>query len=200
MKGISKIIKEARNSSFNKQHYQINLFIHMFKSEMLRSVCHDKYMEYEKNKNLQDITSKDVLSNAIPGFQRDNNKWSVEMQTKFMENILSGASSIIQLFYVNPGDEIDIEDCMIIDGLQRTTAILKFLDGELFPFGIDIKECGMTQVKRFLIFKLHLQTYTFKTWEEVGKFYIDMNQYITHSDEDIQKAKDWFLKEKNIIL
>ena len=45
-----------------------------------------------------------------------------------------------------------------------------------------------------------IRVYTFEAWEEVGKFYIDMNENITHSSQDIQKAKEWFLREKNISL
>ncbi|MDD5373255.1 MAG: hypothetical protein PHO62_07525 [Sulfurimonas sp.] len=32
------------------------------------------------------------------------------------------------------------------------------------------------------------------------RFYIDMNENITHSKADIQKAKDWFLAEHSIVL
>jgi len=90
-------------------------------------------------------------------------------------------------------------DYKIIDGLQRTTAILDFLDGRFKIFDkFSFADFGETLGS--FDSKLILNMYTFENWKEIGKFYIDMNENITHSKADIQKAKDWFLAEHSIEL
>ena len=107
---------------------------------------------------------------------------------------MMGAKTEILLFQME-----EEADSQIIDGLQRTTAILEFYKGKIKPFGYSYNELK-PYLSKFANYSLMIRVYTFETWEEVGKFYIDMNENITHSKEDIQKAKDWFLNEKGINL
>jgi hypothetical protein len=146
-----------------------------------------------ESKDNIEISNEDWLKRVTPLFQRDNTKWNKSMKLKFIENLLSGVKTELLLFKMK-----EQEDAQIIDGLQRTTAILDFLNGKVKPFGYtyqDLKD----RLKAFHT-SVSIKIYTFDNWEDVGRFYIDMNENITHSKSDIQKAKDWFLAEHNIEL
>lgn len=180
--------REVSNSCFNKNSYSVNaavsklgidFFIGLF-TYYTDSARKDEY-----------ISAEDFFKKAVPGFQRANNKWSEDMQIKFVENLFKGFIPEIKLFNVTSGD------CQIVDGLQRLTAITDFMSGKFKIFKTytyeDLQNCEFRVVGMLI-----LQVYTFDTWEEVLKFYVDINENITHSKEDIQKAKDWFLAEKGI--
>jgi len=194
---ILQLIKQCRNSSFNKNSYEVNIDMHTFVDSMLLHTWYD----FVKNKESKERIALDDkkfntawIERVTPEFQRDNNKWNKAMKLRFIENLLSGVKVELMFFRLNNND-----DAQIIDGLQRTTAILDFFHGKVKPFGYTYQDLK----KHFFKFRsnnITIKIYTFDTWQEVGKFYIDMNENITHSKADIQKAKDWFLAEHNIEL
>ncbi|KAB7891350.1 hypothetical protein [Poseidonibacter ostreae] len=112
----------------------------------------------------------------------------------YVENIIMGVKSEILLFRMK-----EDTDAQIIDGLQRITALIDFINGKIKAFGFSYNELKES-LSKVDSYNMKVRIYTFKTWEDVGKFYIDMNENITHSKADIKKAKDWFLSEKNIKL
>lgn len=188
---ILALAKECRSSSFSRSNYQVNIDLQHFIGSML---LHTYYDKVELGRSNHDVSSKEWSERVTPEFQRKNNKWTKKMKIKFIENLLKGAKTELMFFRMK-----EHADAQIIDGLQRTTAILDFLDGKFKAFGFSCKEFG-GRLGAFADHNLIIKIYTFDTWEEVGNFYIDMNENITHSKADIQKAKDWFLAEHNIIL
>ena len=138
------------------------------------------------------------MLHSTPEFQRDNNKWTEAMQVAFVENVLKGNSHNILFFKMNEDD-----DALVIDGLQRLTALAKFIDGKLAVFGgLQYNDFKQSSVLNPIIKRASfvVKIYTFKSWNDVGAFYVEMNENITHSKEDIQKAKDWFLRVHNVVL
>jgi len=192
---IIELIKKCRSSSFNRENYQVNIDLTTFVDSMLLHTWYNK-----DDRKIQRIDAGDKKLNkewaerVTPDFQRANNKWSKAMKTRFLENLLSGVKVELMFFRLSVQD-----DAQIIDGLQRTTAILDFFNGKIKPFGYSYLELK-SRLKQFANHNLIIKIYTFSSWEEVGRFYIDMNEGITHSKKDIQKAKDWFLAEHNIEL
>jgi len=195
---ILQLVEKCRNSSFNRSNYQVNIDIHTFIDSML---LHTWYDELKDKKGFKECRTSDDkkfntawIERITPDFQRANNKWNKAMKLRFIENLLSGVKIELMFFRLE-----NHEDAQIIDGLQRTTAILDFFNGKIKPFGFsyqDLKE----NFNRFQSHNISIKIYTFSNWVEVGRFYIDMNENITHSKKDIQKAKDWFLAEHNIKL
>ena len=183
---IGDLIKETRNSSFNMTNYEVTIPFHRF----IQSIS--LHTNYE---TCDDIPSDNYiwLKSCTPDFQRDNNKWNLKMKQKFIENVLKGANTEILLFKLN--DEMDAK---IIDGLQRTTAIIDFFENKFSVFGYLYKDLKK-ELSKFST-HIYIKIYTFRTMNEVGRFYIDMNENITHSSEDIQKCIDYFKLELNIIL
>ena len=132
----------------------------------------------------------DSIFKAVPRFQRENDKWSESMQIKFIENVLKGLRSEILLFKV--GDNI-LDSYMILDGLQRTTAIHAFISGKIKAFGHTFKELCEAKIITFTSQDVVIKLYDFDTENEAIEFYIDMNENITHQPKDIEKARK-FLK------
>jgi hypothetical protein len=196
MDKIVELIKSCRNSSFNRTPYRVNISFHRFPDNLALHCDYDGiFISSEKNKFApsESIDFSEYLKKITPEFQRANNKWNKGMKVKFIENLLKGVKTEILLYRFK-----EEEDSQIIDGLQRTTAIFDFFQGKIKPFGYSYKDLK-DNLSNFQV-NIAINIYTFSSWEEVGRFYIDMNENITHSKADIQKAKDWFLKEKNIIL
>ncbi len=193
---ISELVKKIKNSSFSKNNYMVNIDLDAFVDSMV-SYTWDEKEHTKRGVRLpcdDKKFNKDWMEYITPGFQRSNKKWNKQMKQRFIENLLLGIKVELLLFRMS-----DYEDAKIIDGLQRTTAIIDFFDGKVKPFGFsysDLKD----DLKKLIGHNLTIKIYTFNEWKEVGKFYIDMNENITHSKSDIQKAKDWFLTEKNIML
>lgn len=183
MTDIEKLIEKTRASSFNIDAENVRIRFHRFVYSLLL------YTHY----GLEEIDNEQWLKDVVPEFQRENNKWTEEMQLKFVENLLSGVNTKICLFQMG-----EFGDAKIIDGLQRTTAILAFFDGKIKPFGYSYDQ--LKDSLRMFRTNLDILLYKFDNWEEVGRFYVDMNENITHSKEDIEKAKKWFLEEKGVTL
>lgn len=130
---------------------------------------------------------KDTLAYMTPQFQRENNKWTRNQQIKFVENLLSGCNSEITLFALNKDN---LNECMILDGLQRLTALSAFICGEFPIFGdIYFEQVAVPAV--FSNGRVSLRIYEFQSLRKAVEFYIAMNEGITHSPEDIQHAKDY---------
>lgn len=190
---LQDLLNRTRNSSFNQQGYTVTINMNERDRFLKSLMLYTDYTNYTNSKTEEDIYIEDFFTKSIPDFQRDNNKWSTEMKVKFVENLLSGVNTEIKLFRMDQDS-----DAQIIDGLQRLTAITDFMDSKFKVFGFSYDELKDTLSR----FKTHfsISVYDFSDWAGVGKYYVDMNENITHSKEDIQKAKDWFLKEKNVVL
>jgi len=193
---ILELVKRCRNSSFNRRSYCVNIDLSDFISSLLLHTWRDKLPDTRTLGHSHEINikfNKEWLQRVTPEFQRSNDKWSKAMKVKFIENLLAGVKVELMFFRLNDNE------AQIIDGLQRTTAILDFFNGKIKPFGYSYGELK-NDLNKFPCHNLFMKIYTFDKWEEVGSFYISMNENITHSKKDIQKAKDWFLAEHQIKL
>lgn len=130
--------------------------------------------------------------NYIPIFQRDNDKWTKSMQKKFIENIVVGCSTSISLYTVSKNE---FPKWLILDGLQRLTAISLFIQDELKIFNGLVYSDIKNQVSDGGV--LEFKRYRFNSEIEAVEFYIAINENITHSKKDIQRAKDYLAKLKN---
>jgi len=175
MKTIEEVKEIIENSAFNKQKYEVNIRIRKLVSGLMM------YIDYSnENPKIEDVFKK-----GIPDFQRDNNIWSRDMKIKFVENIVKGFKTKFQLFEIDGKDD----GCQILDGLQRITALLSFMNNEFKIFDNsfnydDIKDIFLRGMSRTIV----IEIFKFKNKNEVIDFYVEMNENITHSPEDIKKA------------
>lgn len=128
--------------------------------------------------------------NYIPVFQRENNKWSKKMQIAYVENILKGMRKEICLYTLDKSIHSDRK--FILDGLQRITALNLFINDKIKVF----KKFSYSEIKKdigHLVFQ-DFRLYQFENEIEAVRFYIEINENITHSKEDIRKAKEYLKK------
>jgi len=125
-----------------------------------------------------------------PDFQRGH-VWTRKQQVDFIEYLLrDGISPCIRFNHPNWMGSWE-GDMVCVDGLQRCTAILQFLDDKFKVFGGFYSEFdGFSSVS------ISIRINDLKTRADVLKWYIDLNSGGTvHTDEDIQKVKKLLDKE-----
>lgn len=133
-----------------------------------------------------------------PDFQRGH-VWTPEQQVHYVENALRGivsqAAFVIQLNCPNWENE-DYEGDLprgfqCIDGLQRLTAILKLMNGEIKPFGLTLDDLARSSfsVKRGM-YRFRTEVYTFQNKADLLQHYLDLNTGGTpHSQEEIERVR-----------
>lgn len=129
-----------------------------------------------------------------PDFQRGH-VWDDPKQTAFVEHILRGGKGSHQIRFNHPGWMHGWEgDFVLVDGLQRITALLRFLRDEIPAFGHYFSEYD--DIINPLL-GLNFMVNDLKTREEVLQWYIEINEGgVVHSDEEIQRVKNLLVKEK----
>lgn len=178
---MSDIQELIRNSPFARSHYSVDIAMSSFHKGLMMFIDADKH---ENGFEFDDIFC------GVPDFQRDNDKWSESMQVKFVENLLMGCKTTLMLYEVaGQGRQGDLCDCYILDGLQRITAIDRFVKGEISAFGEKYSKLNAERIISNVRCRLKLNIYTFSSEKEAIEFYISMNENITHSSSDIDKAK-----------
>lgn len=174
------IIDEIRNSAFSLSCTHVS-DVHL--KRFLKGL-----LVFTKYSDSDDI---DNVFNAIPRFQRDNNKWSVEMQHDFIKNVIKGLRFHVTMYEVNKNpDKLGLlSDCYILDGLQRITAIHAFITGKFTVFGKTYQELVDDLIITGTSMPITIKVFSFTSEAEAINFYIDINKGMTHSNEDIERAR-----------
>ena len=140
-----------------------------------------------------------------PIFQRGN-VWTLEQQIAFVENFLRRPQAVNKNIYFNDGyvfnklEKNQENDWLAgkrvcLDGLQRITALLDFIDGKFTCFDGQVtwEKIQNSPNQRSIIGECYLDFYdlTLKTNQEVADFYIDFNAGGTpHSKEEIERVRN----------
>lgn len=181
---ITELQNIISNSAFNKQKYTVNIPVKTFIKSLLDYISDD-----------EDIGNsfESILKFGVPGFQRDNQKWSEKMKISFVQNVVKGLVPTIQIFVLEEDyAKRNFVSCKILDGLQRTTAISEFIEGKFKIFNDEISfEDIKDNILRGMSKTVQLELFRFDSESDAIDFYIEMNENITHSQEDIQKALEY---------
>lgn len=132
-----------------------------------------------------------------PDFQRGH-VWTEDQQIAFIEYLLRGGKSGRDIYFNCPGyrggREIagEMNHMVCVDGLQRLTAVRKFMSGEIQAFGLYRDEFeGNVAPYDLLIYVNEL-----KTRKEVLQWYLEMNSSGTvHSKEELDRVRDLLDRE-----
>ena len=133
-----------------------------------------------------------------PDFQRGH-VWTREQQIAYMEsftsNILSDPQKTITLncpAFTNCRDDkpIELTGFVVVDGLQRLTAIQAFLNGEFKVFGKysfdDLDGSRYSLKSRTII----VQVFSWKTKREILEYYLLFNTGGTvHSEQELKRVR-----------
>lgn len=144
--------------------------------------------------NLQHYTERYQLE-LCPDFQRGY-VWNEKQQIAFVEYIIKGGKSANIIYFNMQGWMNSFEGKMLcVDGLQRLTACLKFMNNELPIFNgnfySDFEDTLPSSAE--LLFNVN----DLNTRAEILQWYIDFNTGGTvHTEEDINKVRELLEKEK----
>lgn len=147
------------------------------------------------DRSLADMQSE-VLAPFVmePDYQRGH-VWSEAQQTAFVEYGLMGGESSMVLTSNCPGWEDDWRGPWeLVDGLQRLTAVLRFVRGEIPAFGYRVAEYvdRLNQCGPYF----RLRVCNLPTRAEVLKLYLLMNSGgVVHSPEEIARVRGLLEKE-----
>lgn len=127
-----------------------------------------------------------------PKFQRGH-IWTEEQQITFIEYYLRGGNSGRILYFNSPSwhrsvPEGAYNEYVCVDGLQRITAIQKFINNEIKVFGSYFEE--YKDKIRISSHTMKVNVNDLKTEKEVLQWYIDINAGGTpHTKEEIEKVE-----------
>ena len=128
-----------------------------------------------------------------PDFQRGH-VWTEKQQISYVEYFLKGGLSGKDIYFNDPNWHYNSNkkytEFVLVDGLQRLTAIIAFLDNKFKVFdhyysefeGYPSLECH---------FRFHIND--LKTRSEVLNWYLEMNTGgVVHSDEEIERVTNLY--------
>ena len=129
-----------------------------------------------------------------PDFQRGH-IWTEQQQILWLEFFLRGGKSGIDIYFNDPyfqnwGDEVKdlYKDFVCVDGLQRLTAVQRFIGNEIKVFGSYYKEYSDPRMLNSYSLIFHIND--LKSKKEVLQWYLDMNAGGTpHTSEEIKRVK-----------
>lgn len=126
--------------------------------------------------------------NSCPDFQRGH-VWSNKLRTQFVEFLLKGGNTNNVIYFNHPGWMRSYEgDFVLVDGLQRLTACIKFMNNELKAFGSYFKEY---EDKMYSLTGLVFNVNNLKTTKEVLMWYLEMNSgHISHSKKNLDYVRE----------
>ena len=156
---------------FTYGQYEVDIHVRHLE-KMLKS--------YEEDYNLE----------LNPDFQRGN-VWTKEQQIKYVEFFLRGGKSA-RVIYFNIGEwsfnkNTDIPQMVCVDGLQRLTAILRFLRNEIPVFGHFYNEFE-DNIPLDHTLKFNINNLAYK--KDVLKWYLEMNSGGTvHSNSELERVR-----------
>lgn len=145
---------------------------------------------YKKHDNLQ----------MNPDFQRGN-VWTEEQQIKYLEFFFRGGKSANVIYFNCPSygrvtDKCNYPDMVLVDGLQRLTAFIRFLNNEIPIFGTYYKDFEDRPRMSNGILKFNVND--LQTRAEVLRWYIEMNSGgVVHSKKEIERVKELLRQEEN---
>lgn len=121
-----------------------------------------------------------------PDFQRGH-IWTKGQQIKYIEFMLAGGCSGKDIFFNHPGWQRDFAGHMVlVDGLQRLTAGLAFMNNEIPAYGALYQEYDCVHYSVDFIFHVNC----LKTRAEVLRWYIELNEGgVVHTPEEIERVK-----------
>ena len=122
-----------------------------------------------------------------PDFQRGH-VWTEEQQITFIEFILKGGTTARVVYLNHPGWMGDFEgEFVCVDGLQRITAVKRFIHNEIKAYGYFYKEFeGSPRMMN----NLRININNLKTRKEVLQWYLEFNSNGTiHTKEELDKVK-----------
>jgi hypothetical protein len=146
--------------------------------------------------HLEDWLAQDArFANLTPDFQRGR-VWSTKQQIKYIEFILRGGDSARTIYWNCPGYQTcNPEELVLVDGLQRLTAVRAFLDNEIRVFGSLYRQY-QDRIPPGSPARFRMHVNDLQTRAEVLTWYLEINDGgVVHSQKDLARVRR-LLKEE----
>jgi len=132
-----------------------------------------------------------------PDFQRGH-VWTQAQQIAYIEYVLRGGQSGLVLYFNKPDWQArrttEYNDFVIVDGLQRLTAILRFVQDEIPAYGHLYSQF---EGPLRLFHDVRINVNCLQTRAEVLQWYLEMNAGGTpHTAEEIERVRALLAAEK----
>jgi len=125
-----------------------------------------------------------------PDFQRGH-VWTESQQISFIENLLQGGARHARGILLNVPhrlQRVEYNECVLVDGLQRYTSILKFIKNELKCFNHYFNEFKDSPDRTVVFMTIAVNTLTTK--KEVLEWYLSLNDTgVHHTSEELNRVK-----------
>lgn len=129
----------------------------------------DVPLEYVEQKINEEITELNLQIN--PDFQRGH-VWTEEQQISYMEFLLKNPQSGKEIYFNHPNWMNSFKgDFVLVDGLQRLTAVLAFLNNKIKVYGSYYTDYE----DRLPMICLSFNVACLKTRADVLRWYLDFN-------------------------
>ncbi len=143
---------------------------------------------------------KDYGLELEPDFQRAH-VWDKKKQSAYVEFVLRGGKSSKELYFNSPAfgrqdKKPTLPDTIVlVDGLQRLTAVRGFMNNKVKAFGLYLKD--FKGEPHHIQHRFSINVNDLGTRAEVLQWYIDLNAGgVAHTDEEIEKVRALLKKEK----
>lgn len=123
-----------------------------------------------------------------PDFQRGH-VWTEKQQISYVEFCLQGGSGARNIFFNCPDwPEATSRQMVMVDGLQRVTAVLRFMKNEIRAFGSFYSE--FTDSIRFSRTSFSVNVNNLKTRVKVLRWYLELNMGgVVHTKKELDRVK-----------
>lgn len=138
-----------------------------------------------------------------PDFQRYR-VWTKKKQIAYIEFCLRGGTSSRLILWNHPGFSYDklpsnanlsTQEMVLVDGLQRLTAVESFLRDEIPAFGYKLSECDGRLNMNTAYF--HFQVGNLVTREDLLEWYLQINDGgVIHTAKEINRVKALLEEER----
>lgn len=177
-------------------------------ADIIKPVRQSRYAtqsDWRRFRRMLDSLSEDYGAVELnPDFQRGH-VWTEEQQLRYIENTLRGVVSesgfIVQFncpSWSKDHGRGDIkEGIQCIDGLQRITAVCRFLDGEIKPFGLDVRDLDGSRFSVKTNYHFTVQMFDYEWEYELLQHYLDFNTCGTpHDLAEIERVTEMKIRAK----
>lgn len=135
------------------------------------------------------ISQEDLDLQINPDFQRGH-VWSEEQEIAYIEYFLRGGTSGLDLYFNMPGWLTTFKgDYVCVDGLQRITAALRFINNKIPVFGYYVNEFEDKLFVSHESFIVHINN--LQTRKEVLTWYLEINSAgVAHTEVELDKIRE----------
>lgn len=134
-----------------------------------------------------------------PDFQRGH-VWDEARQVAYIENLFRGVAPTVLRFNCaswggrDQAGDINPGDIVCVDGLQRLTAVRRFMKGEFKIFGNEDSETlrgTQFDPNRMSSFRLSIQMFDISWRQQLLQFYLDINRGgVVHTEEELARVEE----------